>query len=116
LKKPHSVDLSFSNLEVADRIVVTNNLNRTLKVIDDVETNSAVLAFLNRQTDGWAIPLKGVPVARIRLNFYHGERIMGSIGVERSFLTAQQYGGFYSKTLNEREHPDLLELIGLFSK
>ena len=113
MKKPHSLELSFNSLDVADRIVVTTNLNQTITTIDNAETIGAVLTFLKRHTHSWTVPRGGVPVARLRLNFYQGDKILGNIGVEKGFLTAHQHGGFYSKVLDEGERPNLLELIGL---
>jgi hypothetical protein len=113
MKKPHSLELSFDSLDIADRIVVTTNLNQTITTIDDAETIGAVLAFLKRHTHGWKVPRGGVPVAGLRLNFYQGDQILGNIGVEKGFLTAHQYGGFYSKDLDEGDRLNLLEMIGL---
>jgi hypothetical protein len=113
MKRPNSLELSFNSLDVADRIVVTTNLNQTITTIGGAETIGNVLAFLNRHGHNWTVPRSGVPVARLRLNFYQGDNILGNIGVGKGFLTAHQHGGFYSKALDVGEYPNLLKMIGM---
>jgi len=47
------------------------------------------------------------------LDSYHGDRILGNVGVGKTFLTAHQYGGFYSRPSDEGERALLLDIIGL---
>ncbi|MBN1191716.1 MAG: hypothetical protein JXA46_18335 [Dehalococcoidales bacterium] len=116
MKKQHSVEIYFNDLEAADRIVVTTNLNRTVATISDAGIIAAILDYLKRHSGGWTVPDKGVPVTNLRLNFYRGERILGNIGAEQTLLVAHQYGGFYSRTVDEGERPRLLEIAGLESQ
>ena len=113
MKKSQLLELSFNSLEGTDRIVVTTNIDETIKKIDKPEIIGAVLTLIQRYRHGWTVPRGGVPVARIRLNFYQGDKILGNIGVGKGFLTAHQYGSFYSKNSDEGERRNMLEIIGL---
>jgi hypothetical protein len=106
-------DLGFDNLEAADRIVVTTNLNETICTVDDPTTIQAVLAFVKGHRSGWTVPEDGVPIARLRLNFYTSDRPLGNVGVGHTFLTALQYGSFWAKASDEAERARLLDIIGL---
>ena len=108
-------EFSFDSLSDTDRIVVTTNLNQPLATIDSDEVIDAVLGVLAQHSFGWEVPKTGVPVARLRLNFYQGERFLGNVGVEQSFLTTHQYGSFFSKPSDIAEYTRLLEIIGLKS-
>jgi hypothetical protein len=106
-------DFTFENLDRADRIVVTNNLNEKIEDVDDPAVIRAVLSFVKSHKTGWTVPPFGVPVARLRLNFYAADRPLGNVGVGKTFLTAHQFGSFWSKTSDEGEHSKLLDIIGL---
>jgi hypothetical protein len=106
-------DFDFDNLEDTNRIVVTTNLNETLLIVDDPATIQAVLAFVKGHGSGWIVPEDGVPIARLRLNFYTSDRPLGNVGVGHTFLTALQYGSFWAKASDEAERARLLDIIGL---
>jgi hypothetical protein len=106
-------DFDFDNLEDTNRIVVTTNLNETLLIVDDPATIQAVLAFVKGHGSGWIVPEDGVPIARLRLNFYTSDRPLGNVGVGHTFLTALQYGSFWAKASDEAERAKLLDIIGL---
>lgn len=108
-----SQDFDFGSLEGADRIVVTTNLNETIRIVDDPATIQAVLAFVKGHGSGWNVPGDGVPIARLRLNFYTADRPLGNVGVGHTFLTALQYGSFWAKASDEAERARLLDIIGL---
>lgn len=111
--EPEYVELTFESLNETDRIVVTTNLNRPLKRIEEAETIGKVLEFVKGHRDGWHVPAEGVPVAKVRLNFYHGDRPLGNLGVGRAFLAAHQHGSFFSKKSAETDRSRLLEIIGM---
>jgi hypothetical protein len=104
---------TFDNLDETDTIVVTTNLNIPLQTVDDPETIEAVLDFVREHKTGWTVPAEGVPIARLRLNFYAGDRPLGNVGVGHGFLTALQFGSFWYKATDEAERERLLEIIRL---
>ena len=106
-------DFDFDSLDAANRIVVTTNLNETVRIVDDPATIQAVLAFVKGHRSGWNVPEDGVPIARLRLNFYAADRPLGNVGVGHTFLTALQYGSFWAKASDEAERARLLSIIGL---
>jgi hypothetical protein len=103
----------LSDLDGADRIVVTSNLNRPIKTVMDRGTLDAVLSFLRQQAEGWEVPVEGVPVASVRLNFYEGGSLLGNIGLDKTFLTAHTRGSFWSKPISAEAHAQLEKLLGL---
>lgn len=108
-----SEEFTFENLEAADRIVVTTNLNETIKTLDDAAIIQAVLAFVKSHGSGWTVPAEGVPIARLRLNFYQAGTLLGNVGVGKTFLSALQLGSFWSKTSDEAQRARILDIIGL---
>lgn len=104
---------TFDNLNATTRVTVTNNLNKVFKEIEDRETIQRVLNFVKGHQHGWQVPPEGVPVAKLRLNFYKGDRPLGIVGVSQSFLTAHQQGGFFSKSSIPEEREKVLEIVGM---
>jgi hypothetical protein len=107
------MQIDFAAFTVADRLVLTDNLNRPSKTIADPETIDAVMAFLLQQKHHWGVPPGGVPVARLRLNFYADDRILGNVGVGQEFLSLHYAGGFYSKQVPFAVTEELRTLLGL---
>ena len=110
---PRFEELTFESLESADSILVTNNLNQKIKAIDDPHTIRAVLDFVKGHRSGWTMPFEGIPVARLRLNFYAAGAPLGNLGVDETFLTAHQLGTFWSKSSDVAEGAKLLDIIGV---
>lgn len=110
---PEPEEFTFENLEPTDRLVVTTNLNETIKVVTDPAVIEAALAFVKSHPTGWTVPFEGVPIARLRLNFYAGDKPLGNLGVAPNFLTVHQAGSFWSKTTAETERAKILKIIGL---
>jgi hypothetical protein len=106
-------EFTFDNLDETDTIVVTTNLNIPLQTVDDPETIGAVLGFVRGHSGGWTVPDMGVPIARLRLNFYAGDRPLGNVGVGHGFLTALQFGSFWYKATDDAQRARLLDIIGL---
>jgi hypothetical protein len=106
-------EFTFENFDGADKVVVTTNLNRKIKDFDDPEVIRAILAGVKSHPTGWVVPAEGIPVARLRLNFYAAGNPLGNFGVDETFLTTHQAGSFWSKTSSEDEGRRLLDLIGL---
>jgi len=110
---PRFEELTFESLESADSILVTNNLNQEITAIDNPQTVQAVLDFIKGHHSGWTVPFEGVPVARLRLNFYAAGVPLGNLGVDETFLTAHQLGTFWSKSSDAAEGARLLDIIGV---
>jgi hypothetical protein len=106
-------EFTFENLDNADRIVVTTNLNQMIATVHDPEVIQVALNFVKSHPGGWTVPFDGVPIARLRLNFYAGDQPLGNVGVETTFLTVHQAGSFWSKTVDESERTNILAIIGL---
>jgi hypothetical protein len=106
-------DFTFDNLDGADRVVVTTNLNDRIKVVNDRDTVGRVIEIIKSHGSGWTVPRDGIPVADIRFNFYSGEQLLGNVGVDVEFLTAHQMGSFWSKASNRADRAALLEAVGL---
>jgi hypothetical protein len=87
MKDVDTLEFTFEGLDNTDRIRVTTNLDRTITVVDDTETIDAVLSWVRSHVAGWTVPPAGVPIARLRLNFYQSGQFLGNVGVARSFLT-----------------------------
>ena len=102
----------FESWQPTDEIVITNNLNEPLKTIADPAVIQAVLEYI-RQQQGWTVPEEGVPVARIRFNFYQGDRILGNLGLGATFLSTHHSGSFYSRPSTKAVRDHLFELTGL---
>jgi len=107
-------DFAFDNLDETAKIVVTTQMDEPVKVIDDPDTIAAVLAQTRRQQGGWQVPLAGVPIAPLRLNFYdHQNEFLGNLGIAETFLTTLQDGAFWSKNIKRDEFAALWQLLGL---
>lgn len=103
---------TFENLDDTNRMTVTTNLNRMITAVNDTAVIEAALEFIKRHPTGWIVPFEGVPVAKLQLNFYADDKILGSLGVEPEFLTIHQAGSFWSKTVDESERAKILAIIG----
>ncbi|MGB8647427.1 MAG: hypothetical protein WCF84_19485 [Anaerolineae bacterium] len=111
--KPPSEEFSFENLDGADRIEVTTNLNTSLKVIDDSQVIGQVVDWVKTYPDRWTVPFDGVPVARVRMNFYKGDRIVGNVGIDDEFLTTMNKGSFWSRQGDVTARVKVFQIIGL---
>jgi hypothetical protein len=107
------VSIDFGDFAAADRLVVTTNTNRTLKTVTEGERIRAVLAVLHERTAGWTVPVDGVPVANLRLNFYQGERILGNVGLGRTFLAVHYRGNFWSQKSGTEVYDQVTSLLDL---
>jgi hypothetical protein len=107
------VEFTFDNWDATDRIVVATNLYEEIAVTDDPERVRAVLDLAKEQSSGWTVPPEGVPVARLYVYFYAGDRPLGSLGLGETFLTVQHFGSFWSKASEEAVRARFLALLGL---
>jgi hypothetical protein len=104
------MDISFNHLNEADRLVVTTNTSQVLWQMADRAIIAAIVERLKGYTAGWEVPEAGVPVANTRFNFYKGDKLLGNVGVGRTFLTALFRGGFVSRRSTIELHAELLEM------
>jgi hypothetical protein len=105
--------LSFDHLNRCDEIVITNNLNMTIKTTDDPEKIYAILDLLKTQTEGWMVPATGIPVATIRFNFFGFGTPLGNLGVDATFLALHQSGNFWSKSIEASLQKEFLAAVRL---
>lgn len=106
-------EFDFESWANTDKIIVSTNLNQTLKTVESPGAIQKVLAFLEHHRSGWHVPAQGVPIAKIRLNFYADDRILGNLGVGKVSFSLHLFGHFWSKPSGEAEYAALLDLVGL---
>jgi hypothetical protein len=103
--------LDFSNLDSADRIVVTTNMNRAMATVTDASRIAEIRDVLSQLTDGWVVPVEGVPVAGLRMNIYAGDTLLGNVGFAQTFLTALNKGSFWSRSIEPEIYKQLTDLL-----
>ena len=95
----------------SDRIVVSDNLNRPMRTIEDQSVIAEITKFAISHNAEWETPWGGTPVAPVRANFYVGEKFIGDLGVGDNFLTAQGCGFFQSRDVSLKDRSILLSLL-----
>lgn len=108
-----AVSLDLATLLAADRVVISDNLNRSQATIEDPDRLAALRAVLSGLNDGWTVPPGGVPVAKVRLNFSLDGKSHGNLGVGRGFLSAHVHGGFVSRPSDLDTARSLLRALGM---
>lgn len=98
--------------EATDTVVVTNNLSEELATQADPDAIQWVLAVLDGLTDGWNVPRGGVPVAKLRLNFWRDGDPLGNLGVADTFLTVHAHGTFFARASDADTMSRLLGAVG----
>ena len=112
LKTPPCLNMQFDHLLRTDRIVITDNMGKEIKVIEDKSKIKEITTFALSHNSGWETPWSGTPIALLRANFYCKGSFLGDLGVGDDFLTSQGCAGFQSRNVSEKNR----ELImGLFS-
>jgi hypothetical protein len=106
------VDMQFERLSKTDNIVITDNLNKKLRSINDEATINEIVNFALSHKTKWATPVAGTPVALLRANFYSNGKFIGDLGVGSNFLTAQGCGYFQSREVTSKDRE---MIMGLFS-
>lgn len=107
------MNISFDHLDLTDRLVVTTNTNKSLRQIEDRAVLDKVVAALKNYQADWGVPEAGVPVANLRFNFYQGDKILGNVGVGRTFLTAMYRGSFFSRPFEASGYSTIMQLVGM---
>lgn len=106
-------DMRFPRLRPADRVVITSNLNDTLRTISDTASISELVAFAEAHDSGWGTPWFGPPVALVRANFYAGSQFLGDLGVGSDFLAAQGCGSFQSRSVSPSDRVAVMRVFGV---
>lgn len=107
------VDMKFGRLKQADRIDITDNLNRRIRVITDKEQIGQFVAFAQAHDTGWGTPWDGTPIAMIGAQFFAGEKFIGNLDVGSNFLVAQGCGYFQSRSVSHRDRKVIMDLFGV---
>lgn len=107
------MQVSFDHLNRANRLVVTTNTNKTLKTFEDAGTLAKVVTTLKKYPVHWDVPIGGVPIAELRLNFYEGDTFLGNVGLAETFLTAMVNGNFVSRTFDAAGYLELVKLVDM---
>jgi hypothetical protein len=105
--------LSFGPLHRADRVVVTDNMNRTYTTVDDPEVIGRLADWLVEREGDWYQPRDGVRIMKLRLNFSLGGQPIGNVGLGRKYLTAHQLGEFFQRDAAPTDRAEALAIIGL---
>ena len=93
---------------------VTHNNMHFIKRIDSQRDIDTIIAFVSQRRSGWVQPLAGVPVARLYVCFYDGDKIAGDFGVGPGFFETDLAGDqFRSKDAAKSETETFLALIGM---
>ncbi len=106
-------DMRFERLARTDRIVIADNMNKEIKTITDKSNIGDITNFVLSHSTGWETPWAGTPVARLRANFYVGEKFIGDFGVGSNFITAQGCGYFQSRRINEDDRKIIMSLLAV---
>ena len=106
-------DMKFERLMKTDRIVITDNMNKEIKTITDKSNIGDITNFALSHSAGWETPWAGTPVAKLRANFYIGEKFIGDFGVGSNFITAQGCGYFQSRTISEIDRKVIMSLLAV---
>ncbi|MGN6281384.1 hypothetical protein [Frateuria sp.] len=112
LSQPCS-NMKFERFDGADRIEITDSTSRSLRIISNKHELQEFAAFAKAHDSDWATPVTGTPVAKVRANFYSGERFLGDLGVGSDFLTAQGCGYFQSRTVSQEDRQVIMKLFGV---
>ncbi|GAA5143240.1 hypothetical protein GCM10023340_08190 [Nocardioides marinquilinus] len=105
--------LSFSDLDEADLVRVTDNHDREQARVTDPTRIAAAARWLDERADRFETPRAEPRIMTLRLNFSHAGSALGSVGLGRRYLTAQRWGGFYQCDALPDERAELMELLGV---
>ena len=106
-------DMQFARLRPADRVLITTNMNETLRTISDPASVAALVSFAEAHASDWEVPWYGPPGALVRANFYAGNRFLGDLGVGNTFLTAQGCGDFHSRPVSAADRAVVMQMFGV---
>ena len=113
LMAPPCLNMEFNHLTRTDRIVITDNMGKEIKVVTDKERIKEITTFVLTHHSGWETPWSGTPIALIRANFYCKRFFVGDLGVGDDFLTSQGCGRFQSRNVSEKDREIILSLFSV---
>jgi hypothetical protein len=105
--------MQFARLRGANRVVVTTNMNETLRTISDRASIAALVAFAEAHDRDWGAPWYGPAVALVRANFYADDRFLGDLSVGNTFLTAQGCGGFNTRPVSPDDRAAVMVIFAV---
>ena len=106
-------DMQFARLRPADRVLITTNMNETLRTISDPASVAALVSFAEAHASDWEVPWYGPRGALVRANFYDGNRFLGDLGVGSTFITAQGCGDFHSRPVSAEDRVVIMQMFGV---
>ncbi len=106
---------SFPPIGKVTKIEVRSNMDAPLKKITDKDRIAKISAFVDSNATGWGgtNDWAGVPVPKIVVNFYDGEKFKGHFGVGANFFETQRSGDFMSKNASKVQREEFLALVGI---
>ena len=112
-----SDDQDFDPLPQAAKISIeTNYQSDSLRTITDSAQIAAIISFVNARRLGWGTPGFGVPIPRIRANFYryaNDKNPIAHFGAGPGFFESMhRIGDFASRSASREEIREFLRLIG----
>lgn len=105
--------MDFSTWKRADHIVVRRMSKTTVKTITDGTVIAQIADFAQARTGGWGIPAGGTPVAEYTLDFYAGERFLGHLGLDKTFIESQGCDDFVVRKIEDEDRRIISKLVGL---
>lgn len=105
--------MDFSTWKQADHIVVLRMSKTTVKTITDGTVIAQLADFAQARTTGWGIPAGGTPVAEYTLDFYAGERFLGHLGLDKTFIESQGCDDFVVRKIEAEDRRIISKLVGL---
>lgn len=71
--------------------------------ISDPKDLSRIVTFVDSQRANWGTPWFGIPVPKVEVQLFDGQKAKGSFGVGKDFFETQREGGFFSKKASPGE-------------
>jgi hypothetical protein len=105
--------MDFSTWKQADHIVVRRMSKTTVKTIADGTVIAQIADFAQTRTTGWSTPAGGTPVAEYTLDFYAGDRFLGHLGLDKTFIESQGCDNFVVRKIEEADRRMISKLVGL---
>lgn len=109
-------EFSFSPLGSVTSITLSISArdgSKYLFKISDPKEISSIIAFVDARRANWGTPWYGIPVPKVEVQFFDGQRLKGSFGVGENFFETQRDGGFFSKTASSNEVRGFLTLLNV---
>jgi hypothetical protein len=105
--------MDFSTWKQADHIVVRRMSKTIVKTIGDAAVIAEIADFAQARTTGWGIPAGGTPVPEYTLDFYAGDRFLGHLGLDKTFIESQGCDDFVVRKIGDEDRRMIGKLVGL---